>query len=77
MFDSTGNKYPYQAAVEELHKLVTLFCPLEKLECLGNHPMSCLLVSLTWSLQVIESFLKVLAFVIRQWRYFGIGRNRE
>lgn len=23
-------------AVEELHKVVTLFCPLEKLECLGT-----------------------------------------
>ncbi|XP_068684680.1 VPS9 domain-containing protein 1-like isoform X1 [Montipora foliosa] len=34
LLDSTGNKYPYQMAVEELHKVVTLFCPLEKLECL-------------------------------------------
>ncbi|KAL9975170.1 hypothetical protein ACROYT_G012297 [Oculina patagonica] len=34
ILDATGNKYPYQMAVEELHKVVTLFCPLEKLECL-------------------------------------------
>lgn len=28
-------------AVEELHKVVTLFCPLEKLECLGTvHALS-------------------------------------
>lgn len=35
VLNSTENKYPYQMAVEELHKLVTMFCPLEKLECLG------------------------------------------
>lgn len=34
VLNSTENKYPYQMAVEELHKLVTMFCPLEKLECL-------------------------------------------
>lgn len=34
--ESTGNKYPYQMAVEELYKVLTLVCPLEKLECIGN-----------------------------------------
>ncbi|XP_058971335.2 VPS9 domain-containing protein 1-like [Pocillopora verrucosa] len=31
---ATGNKYPYQMAVDELHKVASLYCPLEKLECL-------------------------------------------
>lgn len=31
---ATGNSYPYQMAVDELHKVSTLYCPLEKLECL-------------------------------------------
>ncbi|XP_048576698.1 uncharacterized protein LOC116618196 isoform X2 [Nematostella vectensis] len=32
--EATGNHYPYQLAVDELHKVVTYVCPLEKLECL-------------------------------------------
>ncbi|XP_067053193.1 VPS9 domain-containing protein 1-like isoform X1 [Acropora muricata] len=34
LLESTGNKYPYQMAVEELYKVLTLVCPLEKLECI-------------------------------------------
>ena len=44
-------------AVEELHKVVTLFCPLEKLECLGTVPnfskefsIQFPVLSMTWSL---------------------------
>lgn len=35
-------------AVEELHKVVTLFCPLEKLECLGTVLNFSKLLYLVW-----------------------------
>ena len=48
---ATGNKFPYQMAVEELHKVVTLYCPLEKLECLGMNRFYLLFYCLRWCLK--------------------------
>ena len=33
---ATCNSYPYELAVEEIQKVVTLYCPLQKLECIGK-----------------------------------------
>lgn len=50
---ATGNKFPYQMAVEELHKVVTLYCPLEKLECLGMNRFYLLFYCLRWCLKQV------------------------